>query len=209
MNINMIIPLSTGASFLFHRYLMWKTGNDRMTQYGLSLSHGIITTILYLLPLRLKDYEEEFDKNELLAIGLHLGYYLSDTLVEYRRRNIGFMIHHIYSIYFILLNYHLGTTGIFQRSMMVAESTAVVLNARTIYIKICGHKEKWMEMLLLLNYVSLRFGYCSYLLQDYIRNYPNVDWRIVTSIGFFLAMVAKWSVELGTSIYKMPRIKTI
>lgn len=198
----MIIFAILFLTFLLHNISIKYYSYNRIVQYYLSLLHSIISILLYTYTYKIKDYEDIFDINELIAIGFHIGYFLSDTLVEYKFNNAIFIFHHIYSLYFIILNYYFGTIGILQRAMLVAEITSLFFNIRTIYIKKRKQKTIIIELPFTIIYFLLRCIYCPYLLYDYYYNYHNINIQLILLIIIFWLISTKWMITMIISNYK-------
>ena len=130
----LIIIISFIITFFVHRNLTNWLSHWILTRKYLSLLHNLITSIACITFYN-TNYYDSFSSKDLIMIGIHLGYYLSDGIYSLRTKKYEYVLHHILSIYFVLLNYYFGAAGIFVFSMFIAELSGFFLNLRTIIIK--------------------------------------------------------------------------
>lgn len=186
--------------FIFHFatqiYFLIKTNNNKYFQYNNSIIHSFITVLLYISHLYIKPYNEPLDYIDKTATTLHLSYFTFDIFYEITKNRIHFIIHHLFSIYFISLNIYTNSGGIIQICMFIAEFSALFINSRALYIKIFKKNNFYIDIITIFVYVFFRcvitpiwLFYCLFF--DEIVNY-----QIFVCFIIFFFMSLKWSFQL-------------
>lgn len=201
---NIFIICTAFITYILHKLTYYSSSNinRRSMQYFLSFLHSLISSSLYILYFNNKNHFNILELNDFFIIGIHIGYYLSDGIIEYNNNNWNFVIHHIFSIYFIGLNLYLNTINNFGKGMLVAEFTGFLVNFRVLFIKFYKQKNLYMDIIFFIIYFVLRCIYTPYILYDYINYSNNYDMQIVFSVFFFWFISTIWSYSFGKSIIK-------
>lgn len=172
----------------------------RLVQYYLSFCHSACAVSLYLSDFALQNYITPLTPKYEIIIGLHLGYFFSDTLYNYYIKDWTFVIHHVISIYYLYLNYCSQTFGMMQRAMFVAELSALAINLRTIIVKHKQKKYKSLEIITFISYFVLRSIIPPFYIIDYIRNYGFHEKQMLTIASLFWGFSTYWGKQLYLSI---------
>lgn len=102
------------------------------------------------------NFFREFNKNFYIIAAIHIGYYLGDTIKDIYNKKYLYLFHHVISVYFVLINIRLGYTWILQQSMILAETTAFLLNLRLLALKIHKKIHPVVDWIILIIFFTLR-----------------------------------------------------
>lgn len=191
-------------TFLTHTSILYMSPHNhkRITQYYLSLFHSTITVNLYLLSYPLKQYIDTINQNDTLVMGIHIGYFLSDAMYCSILGEWSFVFHHIFSIYYIHLNNLYETIGLMQRGMLVAETSALILNFRTIIVKHYHRKFITLELLTFILYFTLRGIISPIYFFNYIINYGLNQKQMALIAFLYWIMSLNWCYKMFLSLRK-------
>ena len=203
-----MILTSTFFTFLFHYSTLYFTPHHkkRLAQYYLSFLHSVTVVFLYLSDFSLKEYIDIIEPQDEIIMGIHIGYFLSDGLYEFYIREWSYVFHHLFSVYYIYLNYAYSTIGLMERGMLVAETSAMVLNLRSIVVK---HKKKkyiTLELLNFITYFGLRGLVSPYYFTDYAWNYGFDQKQMAVIFMLFWTMSLNWSYKMYKSTRDLCRL---